>query len=213
MKDTYPQSPQITTRAPLTRLPKRVAFSSVIDEVVLESTEAGYSGQQPMMWSSYLPSSYLVARPPLTRATSLPTHRSKSAVRPILRRSPSLHDRANPIMDSKSSSYGSTEMSNFAPEATAEATYCRTSERFLGAFLFIDQYPCCQILLSDLSPSLKTSRPIVHHLLHRVYLLTASIDIATSAPRLVPYIRACVKSRPTGSAIGPMINTLSMEYV
>lgn len=74
--------PRTTNR----RLPKRVTFSPVIDEVILESC-SDINEQQPSPWGSYLPSSFLVARPPLPRTASLPVIKAKTCVRPILRRS------------------------------------------------------------------------------------------------------------------------------
>lgn len=70
------------------RPPKRVTFSPIVDEVTLESF-SDFKEQRQMHWGSYLPSSFLVAQPPLPRTTSRPATQAKTATRPILRRSTS----------------------------------------------------------------------------------------------------------------------------
>lgn len=73
-------------RTPAPRLPKRVTFSPVIDAVTLESFP-DYNEQHSSPWGSYLPSSFLVARPALHRTSSLPVTKATTVIRPILRRS------------------------------------------------------------------------------------------------------------------------------
>jgi hypothetical protein len=116
-------SPHISSRVPAPRLPKRVSFSPVIDEVISEPfPDFTPPEQQSLTWGSYLPSSFLVARPPLPRTTSLPMSRGKTIIRPILRRStsqndyPSYHSRLNcPLA-------GSTEMIRLSPQSIEKST-------------------------------------------------------------------------------------------
>ncbi|KAF3032236.1 hypothetical protein E8E11_002528 [Didymella keratinophila] len=79
------QTPSSTSPS---RPPKRVTFSPIVDEVTLESF-SDFNEQHPTHWGSYLPSSFLVARPSLPRTTSMPATQAKTATRPILRRSTS----------------------------------------------------------------------------------------------------------------------------
>lgn len=79
------------TAAP--RLSKRVSFSPVIDEVALETfLNLESANQSPLSWGSYLPSSFLVARPPLKKTTSSPATRTTATTRPILKRSSSAYE-------------------------------------------------------------------------------------------------------------------------
>ncbi|KAF1931111.1 uncharacterized protein M421DRAFT_90207 [Didymella exigua CBS 183.55] len=81
-------APGTSSRASPSRLPKRVTFSPVIDELTLASF-SDLNEQSSSSWGSYLPSSFLVARAPLSRTTSLPPKQANIIVRPILRRSTS----------------------------------------------------------------------------------------------------------------------------
>jgi hypothetical protein len=83
---------QTPSSASSSRLPKRVTFSPIIDEVAL-SPFSEFKEQRPTHWGSYLPSSFLVARPPLPRTASMPAARTMTATRPILRRAGSSEPR------------------------------------------------------------------------------------------------------------------------
>ncbi|KAF2993212.1 hypothetical protein E8E13_000548 [Curvularia kusanoi] len=78
-------SPQVTSR-----LPKKVTFSPIIDKVELESfPEFESIRQSPSLWGSYLPSSFLIARPAINRTVSSPVPtlpKKLVAPRPILKR-------------------------------------------------------------------------------------------------------------------------------
>ena len=86
--DPITSSPNEVPRVSVARLPKRVSFSPIIDEVFLEAfPDSKPSGPQESPWGSYLPSSFLVARPPMPRNNSSPAPRSKSPARTILKHS------------------------------------------------------------------------------------------------------------------------------
>lgn len=99
-KSYRPQSsPNVSPRVSAPRLSKRVSFSPIIDEIGLKSSSGiEPSGPQTSLWGSYLPSSFLVARPPISRTTSLPVSKGKTLLRPILRRSTSL---CQPVPESR----------------------------------------------------------------------------------------------------------------
>ena len=110
-------SPKVSPRVSATCLPKRVSFSPIVDEVVLETfPDFESSKQPPSYWGSYLPSSFLVARPPLPRTASFPVPRRTIATRPILKRSTSLNHQ--PSYESTPS----TEMIPLSPRTDAEDT-------------------------------------------------------------------------------------------
>ncbi|KAJ8117427.1 hypothetical protein OPT61_g1365 [Boeremia exigua] len=89
-ESTQPSAPPKDLREAAPRVSKRVSFSPLIDEVVLETfPEHDYMSTPASHWGSYLPSSFLVARPPLTRTASSPVPRRTMAARPILKRSTS----------------------------------------------------------------------------------------------------------------------------
>ena len=94
-----PLAHQTTSSTSPSRPPKRVTFSPIVDEVTLESF-SDFKEQRPTHWGSYLPSSFLVAQPPLPRTTSTPATQAKAAIRPILRRStsPTSHVTRNTAM-------------------------------------------------------------------------------------------------------------------
>lgn len=103
------------------RLPKRVTFSPIIDKVELESfPDFDYHRQPPPSWGSYLPSSFLVARPTLNRTTSSPVPTlAKRAVapRPILKRSSSSnHQLGNDYIPS-------TEMTRMSSRANEKGVF------------------------------------------------------------------------------------------
>ncbi|KAH6621717.1 hypothetical protein C7974DRAFT_397024 [Boeremia exigua] len=88
--DTHVSSipPRELPRKTVPRTPKRVSFSPVVDEVALETFPNLDSAEQPSSyWGGYLPSSFLVARPPLARITSNPVPKRRAATRPILKHS------------------------------------------------------------------------------------------------------------------------------
>lgn len=116
-------SPIVASRASAPRLPKRVAFSPIIDEVILESDSDFKSPEQHISpWGSYLPSSFLVARPPLPRSTSLPVAKGKTTVRPILR--PSTSSDNHPSCDPRQEqpTERSTEMMHLSPQLSGKTT-------------------------------------------------------------------------------------------
>ncbi|KAF9697501.1 hypothetical protein EKO04_003979 [Ascochyta lentis] len=123
----YSPNPSLSQSTP--PLPKRVSFSPVIDEVIFETSSDSKSlVQQPLSWGSYLPSSFLVARPPLPRTTSSPVSRKKTAIRPILRRSTSLNHAVYNDLRSSREDKKSTEMIRLPPlQQGDERTTCETS--------------------------------------------------------------------------------------
>lgn len=107
--------PAVSSQVSAPRLPKRVSFSPIVYEVVLEAFPNLESPrQQQPSWGSYLPSSFLVARPPLLRTSSSPAPKGKTAIRPILRRSTSLNHQ--PGYDSSTS----TEMTSMLAQSNAK---------------------------------------------------------------------------------------------
>jgi hypothetical protein len=103
-------------------LPKRVSFSPVIDEVILESpTEAESSKYETPSWGSYLPSSFLVARPPLPRTTSLPAIRERHVIRPILRHSISSDSHSAPRLSLDFTAVNSTEMTQVSQKENSDS--------------------------------------------------------------------------------------------
>ncbi len=99
------------------RLSKRVSFSPVVDEVVPEAFPHFDSKSQPAShWSSYFPSSFVVARPPLLRSTSSPLLHRNKATRPILKRS------ASSISETAQNAFPGTEMIDHPKKANVETT-------------------------------------------------------------------------------------------
>lgn len=113
-----PSSPPMNSLQTTPRLPKRVTFSPIIDKVELESfPDFDYQRQPPPSWGSYLPSSFLVARPTLNRTTSSPVPTlSKRVVapRPILKRSSFLNHQLG------NDSIPSTEMTRMSSGANTK---------------------------------------------------------------------------------------------
>ncbi|KAJ4986964.1 hypothetical protein SVAN01_07505 [Stagonosporopsis vannaccii] len=110
--------PKVFPRPAAPQLLKRVSFSPVIDEVVSETSPGFDSANKPvLLWGSYLPSSFLVALPPLTRTTSSPAaRRTTTTTRPILKRSSSAHQHLIPP------STPSTELICLVPKSGPEDT-------------------------------------------------------------------------------------------
>lgn len=81
---------QVTDRTsslpPASRLPKRVTFSPVVDDLAAGSFRT-FPEQHTSSWGSYLPSAFLVARPPSPRKILAPITRASTVIKPILRRS------------------------------------------------------------------------------------------------------------------------------
>lgn len=72
------------------RLPKHVSFSPVVTEAAAKTfSECDSTVQPSTSWGSYLPSSFLVARPSMTRTMTSPPVSKTIATRPILKRSTS----------------------------------------------------------------------------------------------------------------------------
>lgn len=138
LPDTPPASPQTTESSGLfppfppsrvdaevskPRVPKRVSFSPVIDEVVLLPwSELDSREQKKISWGGYLPSSFLVAQPPIARSTLPPVIRGKSATRPILRRSTSLHRNAPQDSILVSMNQKNVEMMRISPRQSKKGT-------------------------------------------------------------------------------------------
>lgn len=103
------------------RLPKRVSFSPIIDEVAIEPWSKLESLEyQGMSWGNYLPSSFLVARPPLPRVNTLPATRGKRVIRPILRRQTPLHPESLQGSTLDAAEKKSTEMRPLSSKQCAE---------------------------------------------------------------------------------------------
>lgn len=84
--------PKCAPQASASQSSKRVSFSPIVDEAAPETFPGfGIEIQPSLSWGSYLPSSFLVARPPLTRTASSPAARRTRATRPILKRSSSTY--------------------------------------------------------------------------------------------------------------------------
>lgn len=113
-----PSSPPMNSLQTTPRLPKRLTFSPIIDKVELESfPDFDYQRQPPPSWGSYLPSSFLVARPTLNRTTSSPVPTLPKRVvapRPILKRSSFLNHQLG------NDSIPSTEMTRMSSGANTK---------------------------------------------------------------------------------------------